>query len=299
MQTSLNIKNPGLRILPPGVERYFVKGGGLSLIEVSPEDTIEIINEEGKQTCEIVVFNSKGKSDLSILNLKENSNADFSKKTISRDEKISKLFEKKNLDLSKAKASLIFNKDCLMGEKTILKSKDKCFVMIAAPGETMNVHEQNPPTDLTIFLNKAKFVETDEQFILPDPLNDPIFEKLVQRRTAETYKVKAGEYIQIIDPGGRQCSDFLAFDTNKLNDGIESFIDDKATRTFMGSAYPGPGLFSKFYDSDHEGMIEVVRDTVGRHDTFNLACTSKYYEDMGYMGHINCTDNFNNELKKI
>ena len=64
MQTSLNIKNPGLRILPPGVERYFVKGGGLSLIEVSPEDTIEIINEEGKQTCEIVVFNSKGKSDL-------------------------------------------------------------------------------------------------------------------------------------------------------------------------------------------------------------------------------------------
>ena len=32
------------------------------------------------------------------------------------------------------------------------------------------------------------------------------------------------------------------FDTHKLNDGIESIIDDKATRTFMGSAYPGPGL---------------------------------------------------------
>jgi len=298
MQTSLDIKNPGLKILPPGVERYSVKGGGLSVIEVSPEDSIEIINEEGKQICEIVVFNSKGKSDLSILNLKENANADFSKKTILHDEKISKLFKKKNLDLSKAKSSLIFNEDCLMGEKIILTSKDKCVVMIAAPGEAMNVHEQNPPTDLTIFLNKAKFEETDEQFILPDPLSDPIFEKLVHRRTAETYEVKAGEYIQIIDPGGRQCSDFLAFDTNKLNDGIENFIDDKATRTFMGSAYPGPGLFSKFYDGDHEAMVEVVRDTVGRHDTFNLACTSKYYEDMGYMGHINCTDNFNDRLKK-
>jgi len=43
----------------------------------------------------------------------------------------------------------------------------------------------------------------------------------------------------------------------------------------MGSAYPGPGLFSKFYDGNHEAIIEVVRDTVGRHDTFNLACTSK------------------------
>ena len=51
MQTSLDIKNPGLRTLPPGVERYFVNGGGLSVIEVSPEDKIEIINDEGKQTC--------------------------------------------------------------------------------------------------------------------------------------------------------------------------------------------------------------------------------------------------------
>ena len=208
LYTSKDIKNPGLRTLPPGVERYFVKGGGLSVIEVLPEDKIEIVNQEGKQVCEIVVFNSKGKSDLSIVNLKENANADFSKKTIIQDEKISKLFKKKNLDLSKAKSSIIFNEDCLMDEKITLASKDKCTIMVAAPGAAMNVHEQNPPTDLTIFLNRAKYKETDEQFILPDPLNDPIIEQLVKRRTAETYEVKAGEYIQIIDPGGRQCSDF-------------------------------------------------------------------------------------------
>jgi len=52
----------------------------LSVLEVLPEDKLEIINDEGKQTCEVVVFNSKGKSDLSILNLKENSDAGFSKK---------------------------------------------------------------------------------------------------------------------------------------------------------------------------------------------------------------------------
>ena len=84
--TSRDIKNPGLRTLPPGVERYFVKGGGLSAIEVSPEDKIEIINDEGKQICEVIVFNTSGKPDLSILNLKENANADFSKKTIIKDE---------------------------------------------------------------------------------------------------------------------------------------------------------------------------------------------------------------------
>ncbi len=64
----------------------------------------------------------------------------------------------------------------------------------------------------------------------------------------------------------------------------------------MGAAYPGPGLFSKFYDQDMQPLVEVVRDTVGRHDTFALACTAKYYEDMGYPGHVNCTDNFNAAL---
>ena len=34
LNTSNNIKNPGLRTLPPGVERYFVKGGGLSLLSL-------------------------------------------------------------------------------------------------------------------------------------------------------------------------------------------------------------------------------------------------------------------------
>ena len=198
LHTSKDIRNPGLRTLPPGVERYFVKGGGLSVIEVAPEDKIEIINKEGRQICEIIVFNSNGKSDLSILNLKENANADFSKKTISNDEKISKLFKKKNLDLSKAKSSIIFSKDCLMGEKIILTSKDKCVVMIAAPGDAMNVHEQNPPTDLTIFLNKAKFIETDEQFILPDPLSDPIIEQLIKRRTAEITKADINDTIFFI-----------------------------------------------------------------------------------------------------
>ena len=167
--TSLDIKNPGLRTLPPGVERYFVRGGGLSVLEVSPEDKLEIINDEGKQTCEVIVFNYKGKCDLSILNLKENSNASFSKRIILNDKKITKLFKRKNLSLDKAKSSTIFDKDCLVGEKIILKSKDKCTVMLAAPGEAMNVHNQNPPTDLTVSLHKFKCKDSDEYFIFPEP----------------------------------------------------------------------------------------------------------------------------------
>ena len=64
----------------------------------------------------------------------------------------------------------------------------------------------------------------------------------------------------------------------------------------MGQAYPQPGLQGKFYDVDQDPLIEVVRDTVGRHDTFGLACTAKYYEDKGYPGHVNCSENFNGQV---
>ena len=105
--------------------------------------------------------------------------------------------------------------------------------------------------------------------------------------------MKAGEYIQVIDVEGRQCSDFLAFHGHRLQEGLERGLDATVTRTLMGNAYPTPGLHGKFYDQDMNPLVEVVRDTVGRHDTFALACTAKYYEDMGYPGHVNCTDNFN------
>lgn len=62
---------------------------------------------------------------------------------------------------------------------------------------------------------------------------------------------------------------------------------------------PQPGLAGKFFDSRARPLVEVVRDTVGRHDTFALACTAKYYADMGYPGHVNCTDNFNAELSRF
>ena len=56
MQTSLNIKEPGLNVFPLGVERYVVNGGGLTGVQILPDDEIEIINDEGNQICEIICF---------------------------------------------------------------------------------------------------------------------------------------------------------------------------------------------------------------------------------------------------
>ena len=302
-ETSNAVREPGLNILPPGVERYIVNGGGLTGIQILPDDEIEIINNEGNQICEISVFNKEGKSEPAILNLKENKDASEIKKILSKKDESSLIalrqLKKRNLDISKSKASIIFDKETGWGEKVKIKSKDKCYCIFSAPGAEMLIHEQNPPTDLTIFVKRAKITKDKEHHVIPDPMFDPLSETNIDRATAVSFQVKEGDYIQVISPTGRQCSDFVAFDTAKLDKRIEKGLDWQTTRTFMASTFPGPGLFSKFYDTDHEPLVEVIRDTVGKHDTFNLACTSKYYEDAGYFGHSNCSDNLNASMEKF
>ena len=303
MLTSFDIKEPGLNILPLGVERHVVNGGGLTGIQILPDDEIEIVNDEGNQICEISVFNKDGKSELAILNLKENKNSSEIKKILSKKEESSLTaayqLKKRNLDIDKSKSAIVFDKDTSPGEKIKLNAKDKCYCIFSAPGPEMIIHEQNPTTDLTIFVKRAKITKDKEHSIIPDPVFDPLSEKNIDRKTAISFQVKEGDYIQVISPTGRQCSDFVAFDTAKLDKRIEKGLDWQTTRTFMGNTFPGPGLFSKFYDTDHEPLVEVIRDTVGRHDTFNLACTSKYYEDSGYFGHPNCSDNLTENMEKF
>ncbi|MDH3474839.1 MAG: aminomethyltransferase family protein [Rhodospirillales bacterium] len=159
----------------------------------------------------------------------------------------------------------------------------------------MAADAQNPPTDLRLVVERAR-IRPPEETPLPEPLAEPRFELRIDKATARSYTVKAGEFIQVIDVAGRQCSDLLAFTRAQLDRGIERGLDPTTTRTLMAAAYPGPGLYSKFFDQDMQPLLEVVRDTVGRHDAFALACTAKYYEELGYPGHVNCSDNFNNAL---
>ena len=130
MLTSLDIKEPGLNVLPLGVERYIVNGGGLTGVQILPEDEIEIINDEGNQVCEISVFNKDGKSELAILNLKENKNSSEIKKILSKKDESSLTaayqLKKRNLDIDKSKSAIIFDKDTSPGENIKLHAKDKC-----------------------------------------------------------------------------------------------------------------------------------------------------------------------------
>ena len=122
----------------------------------------------------------------------------------------------------------------------------------------MLVHEQNPKTDLTLFIKRAKITNDKELSVIPDPVYDPKHEQNIDKATAISYEVKKGDFIQIIDLYGRQCSDFNAFDSESLQKGKEYSIDPTATRSLIGNSYPMPGLSSKFFDRNQDPLIEVL-----------------------------------------
>ena len=57
---------------------------------------------------------------------------------------------------------------------------------------------------------------------LPPPLAEPRLDFRVDRASALAYEVREGEFIQIIDVQGKQCSDFLAFHEHKLAEGARA-----------------------------------------------------------------------------
>ncbi len=132
--------------------------------------------------------------------------------------------------------------------------------------------------------------------ILPPELGEVRDEFTVSRSTARAYEVKKGEFIQIIDVEGQQCSDFMAMRSDGLEKGEEWIIDSTATRSMVRRAFPGPGLTDKFYDREMRPLLNIVQDTCGRHDTFAVACTARGYEERGFPGHVNCSDNISNAL---
>ena len=93
--------------------------------------------------------------------------------------------------------------------------------------------------------------------------------------------------------------DFQSLRLAGLESGVEDFIDSTATRSMVRRAYPAPGSFDKFYDAHMRPLLRVVQDTCGRHDTFGLACTARSYEERGYPGHLNCSDNMSLHLRLL
>ena len=293
------IVSPRVFSLPPGTERYVVAGAGAILVAVRAGDRFTVRNDEGGQICEIVAADAKGRVDAAIIGATANAQASGLQALVTgADSSLHGLrmgIEARNIDLAAAPALRLFEATTPAGTEQEFRVSRDGVAIIAAPGGVMDFERQDTATPLTVTLTRA-ILKPHIRFELPDPLADPLAEIRVHSATAEAYFVKAGDYIQILDVDGRQCTDFQCFSARKLDKGLQHPLDVTTTRTVQHHAYPMPGLHGKYYDQDMEPLVEVIQDTCGRHDAFAMACAAKYYDDIGYPGHVNCTDNFNAAL---
>ena len=289
---------PGLLPPDPFRERYWVRPGGAAVISLEPDDRLTVTDPDGGQTAEVTVLSHDGRNDPAAIGATADAPATVlrSRSATGGEEMIAALAAR-GLDPTQAAAARLFGEWSLPRSSESFVAARSVVVIVGAPGGPPVVEGGTPSSDLIVEIRRSA-ARTKGEIELPPPLAEPRLDFRVDRATARSYEVKAGEFIQVIDVEGRQCSDFLAFHRRRLEEGVERGLDATTTRSLMGNAYPQPGLFAKFYDQDMNPLVEVVRDTVGRHDTFSLACTAKYYEDMGYFGHINCTDNFNRQLDR-
>jgi len=238
---------PGMPALDPGVERYQVRGGGSIVIQLEPGDRLEITDVEGRQPGELLVFSPDGKSDAGAIGAKATRAPKGIQAILSRDNedstRVRRGLERRGLDMGKAKAVSLFSPDSPAGEVVNFTATRPAICIIAAPGDPIPVHDQTPPTDLLAFVKRTNLKSTSRPR-LPEALAEPRVEFRVGIASALNYEVKAGEFIQIIDVEGRQCSDFLAFVQRDLDVGR---VGDDAHAERCGLSRAGPVLQILFH----------------------------------------------------
>ncbi|MDE2791173.1 MAG: DUF1989 domain-containing protein [Paracoccaceae bacterium] len=296
------IITPGLPILQPGVERHPIPGGGSRAVRIDRGDEFSIVDSEGLQPVELAFFAPDGTSDAGMIGRSRSGGhaATGLKSVLDRGglsgKRVARVLEAAGFDIGRADAVRIFDGFSQAGDMETFVAASDGLLLVGAPGEPMLPDSQNAPTGVVLYIRRAEPAPADETRTPPDPLADPLVDINILPGEAKTYDVRAGQYIQILDVQGRECSDFQALSLRELDAGRERDIDPTTTRSLMGSLYPTPGIFSKYWSVDQQPLLEIVQDTCGRHDTFGLACTARYYEDLGYPGHVNCSDNINVSL---
>ena len=269
--------------------RLTVRGGAGRLLSLHAGDAVMVRDLEGLQAAVLFANPASAIKASAARTLAGSALTDYADSVQDLAEQLRQM-SARGIETAHFEGFSLLGGDGSAGAATQFRAVADVTCLLLAPGAATTPTGQSIPTDLEVFISSPGRRTTGWE---AEPLAEPKADILIKAATAQAYRVAAGDYIQVLDVEGRQCSDFLAFDARALENGRELGLDTTATRTLMGRSSPTPGLHAKYFDANFRPLVEVVQDTVGRHDTFLLACTAKYYEDAGYPGHANCSDNFN------
>ncbi len=92
--------------------------------------------------------------------------------------------------------------------------------------------------------------------------------QIIPPRSGAAFELARGQTLTVIDPEGEQVSDLVAFAREDLDEAISSGRSlDYASRIFLTTGDP-------LYSNRSRIMLEIVEDTVGRHDFLLTPCSA-------------------------
>ena len=121
-----------------------------------------------------------------------------------------------------------------------------------------------------------------------------MIEEVVPAKSSWSGIVKKGQRLRITDLEGQQAVDFLCYNNNDRSDRYSATNTVKV----QGNVYLGLG--SILYSDSGTPLLEVVEDTIGRHDTVYGCCSNpNNLLRYGVETTESCYTNFEAELAKL
>ena len=121
-----------------------------------------------------------------------------------------------------------------------------------------------------------------------------MIEEVVPAKSSWSGIVKKGQRLRITDLEGQQAVDFLCYNNNDRSDRYSATNTVKV----QGNVYVGLG--SILYSDSGTPLLEVVEDTIGRHDTVYGCCSNpNNMLRYGVETTESCYTNFEAELAKL
>ena len=215
----------GLLAPDPAFELYRVRPGGATVVELSGDDEVRVVDRHGGQVAELTAIGAP---------LGPAADADAS--VIRRGGPLAAALASRGLDVGEARCARLFGVESAPGSEVTLTAVGDTTLVVGAPGGRL-VDGDMPASELQLLVRRSEPAPR-ERFELPPPLAEPRLDLRIDAATAHSYEVRAGEYIQVIDVQGKQCSDFLAFGRAKLERGAERGLDATVTPHADGQRLP-------------------------------------------------------------
>ena len=164
---------PGLPLLPHGVERYVVPGGGSRGIKIDKGDEITVVDREGLQLGEMVFFAPDGSSDAGMIGAKGCGQAEHLINLLNSGDlsgrKVLIALETSGFDIKNGDAIRIFEEGSNSGDNVDFFASSDGLLIVSAPGEKMLPQAQNGSTELIVYVRRSNPGQGKGGLAPPDP----------------------------------------------------------------------------------------------------------------------------------